>query len=325
MLSAVARPRRWRACRFRLAGRAPPTVLDSDAMTRDRGDAARATCPGRRPSSPSRKRPPRRLRDVLERAGAPAFFDPFGRAPVNARRPSCPSSPRQSSSSSPGSCRGRRWLPGLHPSAAGARGASVSSRAWVDGTMAPHFLATLTEIVIGFVVGATLAVVIGYLLARSVVAERLLSPYLVAAQATPILVLAPLLVLWLGTGLLPKVVICALIVFFPVAVATMVGHPVGRQAAAGAWPLAACNALAGLPIPRAARGAAPDPGRHARRRDAGGHRRHRRRVGRRRQRPGRADQPRPRQPVRLPANKKILGRWGPRPVLSFSKPLIYRN
>jgi NitT/TauT family transport system permease protein len=37
------------------------------------------------------------------------------------------------------------------------------------------------------------------------------------------LVLAPLLVLWLGTGLLPKVAICALIVFFPVAVATMVG------------------------------------------------------------------------------------------------------
>jgi NitT/TauT family transport system permease protein len=38
-----------------------------------------------------------------------------------------------------------------------------------------------------------------------------------------VLVLAPLLVLWLGTGLLPKIVICALIVFFPVAVATMVG------------------------------------------------------------------------------------------------------
>jgi NitT/TauT family transport system permease protein len=95
--------------------------------------------------------------------------------------------------------------------------------AWADGTIEPHFLATLSEIAIGFVVGAGLAVVIGYLLARSIVAERLLSPYLVAAQATPILVLAPLLVLWLGTGLLPKVVICALIVFFPVAVATMVG------------------------------------------------------------------------------------------------------
>jgi NitT/TauT family transport system permease protein len=93
----------------------------------------------------------------------------------------------------------------------------------MDGTMAPHATATLQEIVIGFLVGAGLAVVIGYLLARSPLAERLLSPYLVAAQATPILVLAPLLVLWLGTGLLPKVVICALIVFFPVTVATMVG------------------------------------------------------------------------------------------------------
>jgi NitT/TauT family transport system permease protein len=95
--------------------------------------------------------------------------------------------------------------------------------AWTDGTIAPHALTTLQEIVLGFIVGAGLAVVVGYLLARSVLAERLLSPYLVAAQATPILVLAPLLVLWLGTGLLPKVVICALIVFFPVAVATMVG------------------------------------------------------------------------------------------------------
>lgn len=95
--------------------------------------------------------------------------------------------------------------------------------AWADGTIAPHALATIQEIVIGFVVGAGLAVVVGYLLARSALAERLLSPYLVAAQATPILALAPLLVLWLGTGLAPKVVICALIVFFPVAVSTMVG------------------------------------------------------------------------------------------------------
>ena len=44
-----------------------------------------------------------------------------------------------------------------------------------------------------------------------------------AAQATPILALAPLIVLWFGNGLSSKVVICALIVFFPVAIATMVG------------------------------------------------------------------------------------------------------
>jgi NitT/TauT family transport system permease protein len=97
------------------------------------------------------------------------------------------------------------------------------AEAWLDGTMPPHAWATLSEIGLGFALGAGLAVGLGYLLARSRLAERLLSPYIVAAQATPVLVLAPLLVFWLGTGLLPKVVICALIVFFPVAVATMVG------------------------------------------------------------------------------------------------------
>ena len=95
--------------------------------------------------------------------------------------------------------------------------------AWLDGTMAPHVLATLVEVVLGFVVGAGLAVVAGYGLARSAVIERLASPYLVAAQATPILALAPLIALWFGPGLLGKILICALIVFFPVAVATMVG------------------------------------------------------------------------------------------------------
>ena len=96
-------------------------------------------------------------------------------------------------------------------------------RAWTDGTIPPHFGATLQEVILGFLVGAGLALVIGYGLARSVLVGRLLSPYLVAAQATPILALAPLLALWFGAGLLSKVVICSLIVFFPVAVATMVG------------------------------------------------------------------------------------------------------
>ena len=95
--------------------------------------------------------------------------------------------------------------------------------AWTDGTIWPHFLTTLGEIALGFAVGASLAVVLGYALARSAVVERVLSPYLVAAQATPILALAPLIALWFGPGLLGKVLICALIVFFPVAVATMVG------------------------------------------------------------------------------------------------------
>lgn len=103
---------------------------------------------------------------------------------------------------------------------------AVLSR-WVQalggGTIAPHLVATLQEVLFGLVVGAGSALVVGYALARSALIERLLSPYLVAAQATPILALAPLIALWFGPGLLGKVVICALIVFFPVAVATMVG------------------------------------------------------------------------------------------------------
>jgi NitT/TauT family transport system permease protein len=105
------------------------------------------------------------------------------------------------------------------PEAVGARFVT----AWTDGTIGPHLTTTLVEVALGFGVGAGLALVVGYALARSAVVERLLSPYLVAAQATPILALAPLFALWFGSGLLGKVVICALIVFFPVAVATMVG------------------------------------------------------------------------------------------------------
>jgi NitT/TauT family transport system permease protein len=95
--------------------------------------------------------------------------------------------------------------------------------AFADGTIQPHLGATLVEVALGFAVGGGLALVVGYLLARSPLVERVLSPYLVAAQATPVLALAPLFALWFGPGLLGKVVICALIVFFPVAVATMVG------------------------------------------------------------------------------------------------------
>jgi NitT/TauT family transport system permease protein len=102
----------------------------------------------------------------------------------------------------------------------------VASRfvtAWLDGTMAPHAWTTIVEVALGFVFGAGAGLVVGYALARWRAVERVASPYLVAAQAVPILALAPLLALWFGPGLPAKVVICGLIVFFPVAVATMVG------------------------------------------------------------------------------------------------------
>jgi NitT/TauT family transport system permease protein len=97
------------------------------------------------------------------------------------------------------------------------------AEAWLDGTLLHHTAITVVEIALGFAVGAGLGLLIGVLLARSRRASLVLSPYIVAAQSMPILALAPLLALWFGDGLLGKVVICALIVFFPVVVSTMVG------------------------------------------------------------------------------------------------------
>jgi len=103
---------------------------------------------------------------------------------------------------------------------------SVAARfvqGWADGVIAPHAWSTLVEIALGLTVGTLVGLVVGYGLARSAAVERVVSPYIVAAQATPILALAPLLALWFGPGLTSKVVICGLIVFFPIAVSTMVG------------------------------------------------------------------------------------------------------
>jgi NitT/TauT family transport system permease protein len=96
-------------------------------------------------------------------------------------------------------------------------------RALQTGVLWEHAAATLSEVVLGFALGALLAIGVGIALGKSVLVERALSPYIVAAQAVPILALAPLLDIWFGGGLLARVAICALIVFFPIAIATMVG------------------------------------------------------------------------------------------------------
>jgi NitT/TauT family transport system permease protein len=95
--------------------------------------------------------------------------------------------------------------------------------ALADGTLLRHSAATLSEVVIGLTLGLAVATVLGYGLGKSAVLERALSPYIVASQSIPIVAVAPLLVIWFGPGRLSKVLICALIVFFPVLVNTVVG------------------------------------------------------------------------------------------------------
>ena len=104
--------------------------------------------------------------------------------------------------------------------------AAVANRfasALADGSLARHVGATLLELLLGLGAGISLATLTGFLLARSRLAERVLSPFLVASQAVPVVAIAPLLVIWFGPGLFSKVLICALVVFFPVLVNTVVG------------------------------------------------------------------------------------------------------
>ncbi len=92
-----------------------------------------------------------------------------------------------------------------------------------DGSLLRHLAVTLLEVLVGLAAGVSSATLIGYLLAKSRLLEKLIAPYLVASQAVPIVAIAPLLVIWFGPGLFSKMLVCALIVFFPVLVNTIVG------------------------------------------------------------------------------------------------------
>jgi NitT/TauT family transport system permease protein len=92
-----------------------------------------------------------------------------------------------------------------------------------DGTFWRHTQTTLVEVLAGLAVGLVVASVLGYTLAKSRAVERLLAPYIVASQAIPVVALAPLLVIWFGPGMVTKVLVAALIVFFPVLINVIVG------------------------------------------------------------------------------------------------------
>jgi NitT/TauT family transport system permease protein len=92
-----------------------------------------------------------------------------------------------------------------------------------DGSLLRHTLTTLSEVLLGLILGVSTAAGLGYFLAKFDWLERLLSPYIVASQSVPVVAIAPLLVIWFGAGLLSKVLIAALIVFFPVLINTIVG------------------------------------------------------------------------------------------------------
>lgn len=96
-------------------------------------------------------------------------------------------------------------------------------KAVADGSLLWHTAVTLYEVLLGLLAGTCSAILLGYTIAKSQAFEQLASPFLVASQAVPVVAIAPLLVIWFGQGIFSKVLICALIVFFPVLVNTVVG------------------------------------------------------------------------------------------------------
>ena len=91
------------------------------------------------------------------------------------------------------------------------------------GVLPAHIQTTLSEALLGLFFAIVLGVGLAALIASLPLARRVLYPVLVVSQNIPVLVLAPLLAVWFGFGLMPKVLIVVLIGFFPIAVNTAEG------------------------------------------------------------------------------------------------------
>jgi NitT/TauT family transport system permease protein len=102
--------------------------------------------------------------------------------------------------------------------------AEVASSLWDNRSLlAEEAWVTLREILLGFLCGLVLGMGFALLLRLSTPLRRAAYPVLVAFQAVPVLVFAPVLVVWFGFGIGPKLAIVALVCFFPITVATLDG------------------------------------------------------------------------------------------------------
>jgi putative hydroxymethylpyrimidine transport system permease protein len=98
-------------------------------------------------------------------------------------------------------------------------------RALVDDRdlLLPDAWVTLQEVLLGFALAMCVGLALAALLHLSQLLRRALYPLVVASQAVPVIVIAPILVIWFGFGMGPKLMVIALICFFPVTVNTLDG------------------------------------------------------------------------------------------------------
>ena len=100
----------------------------------------------------------------------------------------------------------------------------IAQALWQDrGLLADNAWVTLKEVLAGFALSVAAGVAFAVVLHLSPTARRAVYPLLVASQTVPIVVVAPILVVWLGFGIGPKLAIIALICFFPITVNTLDG------------------------------------------------------------------------------------------------------
>ena len=92
-----------------------------------------------------------------------------------------------------------------------------------DGRLPRHAGHTISEVIPGLLLGCAIATPLGYLLAKSPLAERLLSPYLIASQAIPVIAIAPLLTIWISSTYWSRVVVAIIVVFFPILINVIAG------------------------------------------------------------------------------------------------------
>lgn len=92
-----------------------------------------------------------------------------------------------------------------------------------DGRLLRHSLITISEVIPGLLIGLLVAMPLGYWLAKSPLAEKLISPYLIASQAIPVIAVAPLLTIWVTSTYWARVLVAVLVVFFPILINIIAG------------------------------------------------------------------------------------------------------
>ena len=90
-------------------------------------------------------------------------------------------------------------------------------------TILPHAAITALEVLIGILISLMVAVPLSIVMFAHPSVEKTIAPFLVASQAVPVFAVAPLLVVWLGYGIASKVLMAAVIIFFPITVNLLEG------------------------------------------------------------------------------------------------------